>query len=215
MAFYMSSQNNPLIEPTPELKAAFPSGAMGEPSRWVARFAPLIRPGGTVLDLACGGGRHLRHFLGMGYRVVGVDLDLRGVEDLRGHPRAELLQADLERGGPWPLAGRGFAGIVVANYLHRPLFPALIAALEPKGALIYETFARGNERIGRPSSPAFLLRSGELLDLVRGKLQVVAYEHGEVSLPKAAIVQRICAVNDVRPAPGLDGDPEPYPLPVG
>lgn len=197
-----------------DLKASSLGAGMGEPSRWVARFAPLVKPGGTVLDLACGGGRHMRHFLNLGHKAVGIDLDLRGVEDLRSHPNAELVAANLEGQDPLPFAGRSFAAIVVTNYLHRPLFPDLIAALEPKGVLIYETFARGNERIGRPATPAFLLRNGELLDLLRGKLQVVAYEHGEVSLPKAAIVQRICAVNDARPRPDLDGDPEPYPLPA-
>ena len=192
-----------------------PNPAMGEPSTWVTRFAPLVKTGGTVLDIACGGGRHLRYFLSRGHTVVGIDLDIRGVEDLRAHPKVEIIAANLEDGSPWPLQGRSFAAIIVTNYLHRPVLPALVDALEPGGVLIYETFARGNERIGRPSSAAFLLRNGELLDLARGELQVVAYEHGEVSLPKAAIVQRICAVNDLRPSADLDGDPEPYPLPLG
>lgn len=184
----------------------------GPPSPWVVRFAPLVRAGGPVLDLACGAGRHARLFAGRGHPVACVDLDLRGVADLEG--RAELVRADLEDGSPWPLPGRRFAGIVVANYLHRPLFPALLDALEPGGVLLYETFMRGNQRFGRPSCAAFLLGSGELLEVARGRLQVVAFEQGEVASPKAAVVQRLCAVADRAPAPDLDGDPEPRPLPA-
>ncbi|WP_207460234.1 class I SAM-dependent methyltransferase [Azospirillum sp. SYSU D00513] len=191
-----------------------PHAVLGPPSPWVVRFAPLVPSGGTVLDLACGAGRHLRHFAARGFPVVGLDRDLRGVEDLRGRNGVELVEADLENGSPWPLAGRRFAGIVVTNYLHRPLFSALLDALAPGGVLIYETFAVGNGRFGRPASPSFLLRSGELLELTRGRLQTVAYEHGEVASPKAAVVQRLCAVNDLTPGDGLDGDPEPRPLPA-
>lgn len=189
--------------------------AASPPSRWVERFAPLVAAGGPVLDVACGAGRHLRLFAGRGHPVTGVDLDLRGVADLEGAPGVTLMAADLENGAPWPLPPeRRFAGIVVTNYLYRPLLPALLDALAPGGVLLYETFAMGNARFGRPSSPAFLLRNGELLDAVRGRLQVVAYEHGEVSSPKAAVIQRICAVNDLAPGAGLDGEPEPRPLPA-
>lgn len=183
-------------------------------SAWVQRFAPLVRHDGAVLDVACGSGRHLRLFHARGHPVTGIDLDLRGVADLKGRPGVELIAADLESGRPWPLpAERRFAAVVVTNYLYRPLFPHLLAALEPGGLLLYETFARGNQRFGRPATSAFLLRSGELLELVRGRLQVVAYEHGVASSPKAAVVQRLAAVNDLTPAPDLDGDPEPCPLP--
>ncbi|WP_207483617.1 class I SAM-dependent methyltransferase [Arenibaculum pallidiluteum] len=185
------------------------------PSAWVRRFAPLVRRGGPVLDLACGGGRHLRLFHGRGHPVTGVDLDLRGVADLDGAPGVTLVQADLENGNPWPLAAAPrFAGIVVTNYLHRPLFGAILDSLEPGGLLVYETFARGNERFGRPSAPAFLLRSGELLDIARDRLHVVAFEQGEVSSPRAAVVQRIAAVADAMAVPDLGGDPEPRPLPT-
>jgi SAM-dependent methyltransferase len=190
-----------------------PHATLSPPSPWVVRFAPLVPGGGPVLDLACGAGRHLRHFAAGGHPVVGLDRDLRGVADLAGREGVELIEADLEDGSPWPLAGRRFAGIVVTNYLHRPIIPALLDALAPKGVLIYETFAVGNGRFGRPSSPSFLLRNGELLELTRDRLQSVAYEHGEVASPKAAVLQRLCAVNDLAPAAGLDGDPEPYPLP--
>lgn len=112
------------------------------------------------------------------------------------------------------MAGRQFAGVVVTNYLFRPLFSALLAALAPGGWLLYETYARGNGRFGRPAEPSFLLTSGELLDLVRGRLQVVAFEQGEVASPKAAVVQRIAAVNDLSPIAALGGDPEPRLLPA-
>ncbi len=184
------------------------------PSPWVRRFAPLERRGGGVLDLACGGGRHLRLFHGLGHPVTGVDLDLRGAEDLRGAAGVTLVAADLENGNPWPLPGGArFAGIVVTNYLHRPLMGAILDSLEPGGVLLYETFARGNERFGRPSSSAFLLRAGELLEIARDRLHVVAFEQGEVASPKAAVIQRIVAVADLAPIPDLGGDPEPRPLP--
>ena len=192
-----------------------PHPAVQPPSAWVERFAPLVPAGGPVLDLACGSGRHLRLFHRRGHPVLGVDIDLRGVADLTATPGVELLAADLEQAPPWPLPPeRRFAGIVVANYLHRPLFPAILAALAPGGVLLYETFALGNARFGKPSSCAFLLRQGELLDLARGRLQVVAYEHGEVASPRAAVVQRLAAIADLTPGAGLDGDPEPRPLPV-
>lgn len=182
-------------------------------SRWVARFAPLVPKTAPVLDLACGSGRHLRHFQRRGHAVTGVDIDPRGVSDLAGTAEVEIVAADIEA-GPWPFAGRRFAGIVVTNYLYRPLLPVLVAALAPGGVLIYETFAQGHQRFGRPSTPAFLLRSGELLDAVRGRLQVVAFEHGEVASPRAAVVQRLCAIADLGPVPALDGSPEPHPLPA-
>ena len=147
-----------------------------------------------MLDLACGAGRHTRHFVERGYRVVAVDRDLSGIGDLAGHPDVETLEADLEDGSAFPLAGRRFDGVVVANYLHRPLLPHLVDAVADGGALLYETFARGNERLGKPTNPDFLLEPGELLDAVRPHLQVVAYEDLEVTEPNPAVVQRIAAV---------------------
>ncbi|MCH7693511.1 MAG: class I SAM-dependent methyltransferase [Proteobacteria bacterium] len=191
-----------------------PHLSVTEPSPWVRRFAGLVPEGGTVLDVACGGGRHARHFLGLGYAVVAVDRDVGPVADLAADPRAEVVRADLEGGDPWPFAGRTFAGVVVANYLHRPLFPLMLAAVEAGGVLIYETFARGNERFARPRNPDHLLLSGELLDLVRGRLQVIAYEHGIVQRgPLPGVIQRICAVNDLDAGSRGDGEPEPHRVP--
>ena len=161
-----------------------------EPSAWVARWVTLIRPGGAVLDVACGSGRHARLLARMGFEVDAVDRDASLFHDKPEGVR--LLEADIES-GPWPYAGRRFDGIVVANYLHRPLLATLVDSLEPGGTLIYETFAQGNERFGKPSNPAFLLAPGELLDAVRGRLSVVAYEDLVVDTPRPAAIQRICA----------------------
>jgi len=165
----------------------------GRPSPWVLRFAPDAAPGATALDLACGGGRHTRHLAARGYRVTAVDRDLRGITDLAADKRVEIVQADLE-GAPWPLEGRRFDLVVVTNYLWRALLPRIVAAVGPGGMLIYETFACGNERFGKPSNPDFLLRDGELLEAVRGELKVLAYECLEVAEPKPAMVQRIAAI---------------------
>ncbi len=171
----------------PERKPAAPV------SPWVARFARLIAPGGPVLDLACGAGRHTRWLLDAGYAVTAVDRDLSRLDDLAS-PRLTCRAADLETGGDWLIGNQRFVGIVVTNYLHRPLFAPLTAALAPAGVLIYETFAVGNERFGRPRNPNFLLRPGELLDVARAaRLRVLAYEDIEVAEPKPACVQRIVA----------------------
>lgn len=163
------------------------------PSEWVRRFAPLIARGGRALDLACGSGRHTRLLREMGLRVTAVDRDRSAIAVLGAIDGVEALVADLE-GAPWPLAGRRFDGIVVTNFLHRPLFPRLIEALSEDGVLIYETFAAGNERFGRPSNPEFLLRRGELLRLASPELDVVAFEQGVVASPRPAVIERICAV---------------------
>ncbi len=162
------------------------------PSAWVQRWAPLVRKGGAVLDVACGGGRHARFFARLGHPVDAVDRDTVAIAALAGAPGVSALCAEIEIGS-WPYAGRQFAAVVVINYLHRPLFPALLAALAPGGVLIYETFAQGNEAYGRPANPDFLLQRGELLRAV-GATRIVAYEDLYVDQPKPAMVQRICAV---------------------
>lgn len=170
--------------------------ALAAPSPWIERFAPLGRDGGRILDLACGRGRHVRFFLARGHPVTAVDRDVAGLSDLGDRPDLEIIQADLEDGRTFPLAGRSFDLIVVANYLHRPLLPRLVAAVDAGGLLLYETFAVGNERFGRPSNPDYLLMPGELLDAVAGQLRVLAYEDLIVDEPRPAAIQRICARRD-------------------
>jgi SAM-dependent methyltransferase len=162
-------------------------------SAWVRRFAPLIPPGGAVLDLACGSGRHTRHLAALGHPVDAVDRNAEAIAALASEPGVSALCADLEN-GPWPYPGRLFAGIVVTNYLWRPLLPTLMASLDKGGVLIYETFMLGNERFGKPANPAFLLRKDELRFIVRGHLDIIAFEQGETALPRQAMMQRICAV---------------------
>ncbi len=164
-----------------------------EPSAWITRYARLVPPGGQVLDLACGHGRHARWLLDKGYRVLAADIDTSAVIDLCEHPHAEVLEVDLES-GDWPFPPGSFAGIVVANYLHRPHFPHLVEALTDGGVLLFETFARGNEAFGKPRNPDFLLGPGELLDAFQRRLQIVAYEHGLEWRPRPAVRQRLCAV---------------------
>jgi SAM-dependent methyltransferase len=175
------------------------------PSPWVRRWAALIPPGGRVLDVACGHGRHLRYLSSLGFAVVGVDRDEAALAALRDTGGIEIHVADIEA-GPWPFARGEFDGVVVTQYLHRPLFPDLVDALRPGGVLIYETFALGNERYGRPSNPAFLLRPDELLQSLE-PLAVVAFEQGLVSAPKQAVIQRVCAVRSGKGTAPLDAVP--------
>jgi SAM-dependent methyltransferase len=179
-----------------------PRTAPAAPSPWIERFAPRIA--GPALDLACGSGRHVRWLLARGLAVTAVDRDVSGLADIAGAPGLETIAADLESeaaAGGWPLDERRFATVIVANYLWRPLLPAIVAAVAESGTLLYETFAHGNAAFGQPANPAFLLAPGELLDAVRGKLQVVAYEHGVVDAPRPAVMQRICAVRGNGPVP--------------
>ena len=185
--------------PTTEAPAESHGRAKGPPLAWITRFAPLIAKGGRILDLAAGGGRHTRFFVTLGHPVTAVDIDVSGLADLDRQPAVEIIQADLEDGSPWPLGERRFAAVVVTNYLWRPLFPHVLKAVDTGGLLLYETFARGNEAFGRPDNPDFLLQPGELLDLVRGQLQVVAYEHGRHDQPRPMIKQRICAIRATPP----------------
>ncbi|MFY9344355.1 MAG: class I SAM-dependent methyltransferase [Planctomycetota bacterium] len=162
------------------------------PSPTIVRWAPLVPAGGAVLDVAAGSGRHARFFAERGHAVVAVDRDVTALS-AHPHPKIEVVQADLED-APWPFGGRTFAAVVVTNYLWRPLLPALVAAVAPGGVLLYETFAVGHERFGRPRNPDFLLRPGELCSAARGQLEVYEYAHGEEGTPPTAVRQRLCAV---------------------
>lgn len=161
------------------------------PSPWVARWAELIPPGRPVLDLACGNGRHAAHLAGLGHPVAAVDIDLAPSEAVRATPGIEWTRADLEN-APWPYPGRQFGAIVVSRYLHRPLFDILIESLADDGLLIYETFALGQAKYGRPRNPAHLLLPGELLEAVHGRLRVIAFEDVEEPEQRRCM-QRLCA----------------------
>lgn len=163
-------------------------------STWVARWAEVIRAGGSVLDLACGGGRHARLLASAGHHVEAVDRDPAALASLSSVAEIHTRCADLEQGA-WPYEVQLFDGIVVTNYLHRPLLPRIAAALAPGGVLIYETFRVGNESYGKPSSSAFLLRPAELFEFcLHAGLHIVAFEDGYSAVPKPALIQRICAV---------------------
>ncbi len=174
-----------------------------EPSPWVERFAPLIiEAAGNgkawALDIACGGGRHTRLLASLGANVMAIDRDVTELGDLKARDDVEIVEADLEtpQNGSYglPIGEHCFDGIVIANYLFRPLFPAIFAALKPGGILIYETFATGNETIRRPRNPDHLLTRGELLERVGEGFDVIAFEEGMVMGTSPAVVQRISAV---------------------
>ncbi len=174
--------------------------ALLPPSRWVVRFSALVADGARVLDVACGQGRHSRWFAARGCRVVAVDRDTAALDRLASVPGVTTVSADLEAHA-WPFEGEKFDAIVVTHYLHRALFPDLLRALADDGALLYETFASGNEAYGKPSNPAFLLTDGELLTMVGGSLIVVAFEQGRIEAERPAVVQRLVAVGRLRPWP--------------
>jgi SAM-dependent methyltransferase len=163
------------------------------PSRWVERFVNAVPTGGSVLDLACGAGRHGRLFLEKGHKVVFVDIDTGALGDIAAQSRAQIITTDLENGENWPLGTRAFDAIIVTNYLWRPILRDIIAAVAPGGILIYETFAVGNEAFGRPRNPDHLLASGELFEAVRGHLNVLAYEQCLQDLPRRRVIQHIAA----------------------
>ncbi len=163
------------------------------PSAWVQRWSHLVAPGGSVLDVACGHGRHLRWFAQRGHPVAGVDRSPEAIAAVAG--LGEILLADIEN-DPWPYAGRRFSAVVVTNYLWRPLLSTIVTCVAPGGVLLYETFAAGNATVGKPSRPDFLLQPGELLDACQG-LHIVAYEDGFLATP-ARFVQRIAAVRSAQ-----------------
>jgi SAM-dependent methyltransferase len=178
------------------------------PSPWVVRWASQLSAGSTVLDVACGSGRHVRWLAERGLQVTGVDRDAAALAGLSS--LAEVLVADIEA-GPWPLPGRQFDAVVVTNYLWRPLLPTLVEAVAPGGLLIYETFGAGNARFGRPSRPDFLLQPGELLQATQG-LRVLGYEDGYLE-PPPRLVQRICARREQFKSGEMVAEPD-LPLPL-
>lgn len=171
----------------------FAASRMLLPSEWVVRWVPRIALGGRVLDLAAGSGRHTQLLVESGLDVCAVDKNVSALAELTSFDAVSVLEYDLEQ-GEWPFAGGEFAGIVVTNYLHRPLFPHLLASLAEEGVLIYETFAVGNEVYGKPGNPDFLLQPGELLKAFGERLRILGYEEKVINLPKPAKVQRICGV---------------------
>jgi SAM-dependent methyltransferase len=179
------------------------SGACtGAPSPWLLRWPAAIRHGASALDLACGSGRHVRHLAAKGMHVTAVDRDVQAMAGLDA--MARIVQADIEA-GPWPLAGERFDLVLVSNYLWRPLLPAIVESVAPGGWLIYETFALGQQTIGRPARAEFLLAPGELLEACRGQLRVVGYEDGfepasADGTVNARYVQRVAAVREAAPA---------------
>lgn len=180
---------------------------LAAPSPWIERWAHLIPPQGTVLDVACGRGRHMRYLAQRGLRVTGVDRD--GAALAVAASFGTVIEADIEQGG-WPFAApeqaQSFDAVVVTNYLWRALLPHIVQSVAPGGVLIYETFASGNESVGKPSRPDFLLRPGELLTACAG-LRVVAYEDGFLSAPER-FIQRVVAVRE--PALSTDAPPKRY-----
>ena len=185
-------------------------------SAWVQRWSHLVPGGGTVLDVACGHGRHARWFYKQKHPLALIDRAQAAIDFIANElPRqdVEAIVADIEN-GPWPFAGRQFAGVVVTNYLWRPLLPTLVASVAPGGVLIYETFAVGNETIGKPSRADFLLQTGELLAVCNG-LRVIAFEDGFIAggaQTPSRFVQRIAAVNEAPPAAQAAAPPIRYPL---
>jgi SAM-dependent methyltransferase len=169
------------------------------PSSWVRRWTHLVPPGGRVLDVACGHGRHLRWLAERGHPVTGVDRSPEAIAAVA--PLGRALLADIEN-GPWPLGSETFDAVVVTNYLWRPLLAQLVASVAPGGVLLYETFASGHETVGRPARPDFLLQPGELLQACSDELRVVAFEEGFCSAPER-FVQRVAAVREAVGAKGL------------
>jgi SAM-dependent methyltransferase len=162
----------------------------GEPSAWVRRFAAALPTGATVLDVACGRGRHARFLADRGCRVLAVDLDREALVTFADRVRITAVQADLEHAA-FPVRG-AFDAVVVVDYLWRPLSRALVESVATNGWLLHETFLVGQERIGRPRNPDFLLKPGELLELV-APLTVVAFEQG-FDTERGAYRQRVAAV---------------------
>ncbi|MGH1419603.1 MAG: class I SAM-dependent methyltransferase [Hyphomicrobiaceae bacterium] len=171
-------------------------------SPWVNRYLREIKPNGHILDLAAGSGRHTRLALEAGFSVTAIDRNTLGLGDLAPNSKLTILQHDLENGQPLPFDLQGvpaaFDGVIVTNYLWRPILPDIVSVVGPSGVLIYETFGVGNEKFGRPKNPNFLLRPGELHDAIAGQLTPMAYQHATQDTPPR-VISRICAVGRKHP----------------
>ena len=169
---------------------------MAQISAWVRRFYDQIPKNGLILDLAGGSGRHTRFLTQKGFKLLLLDNDIAKAKDLQGVENIVLMEYDLEDGSTLPFPKSSFQGVVVTNYLYRPIFPQLLDLLDDGGILIYETFAVGNEKYGRPTNPDYLLKSGELISLVSSQMRIIAYEECLVRRPAKAYVQRITAAKN-------------------
>ena len=187
------------------------------PSPWVKKYAHLV-PNGPILDVASGRGRHAIFFHSLGHPITAIDKNIASLAKLKKYKNSEIISADLETptsifSKSQPLHGRQFNGIIVVNYLYRPLIEDLLTALRPGGVLIYETFALGNELFSRPRNPSHLLKSEELINLVQGKLQIIAYEHGKTNKTEIlGVKQRIVAINDLKNNKRSDKEPPSHSL---
>ncbi len=161
----------------------FGASPLRGPASWLIDNADLLPPGGKVLDVACGRGRHALLLASAGFEVHAIDRDPKAIafvrttaEQLRLSVTCEVV--DLET-SPAPSLPANCDAVLVFNYLHRPLLPALRAALKPGGRLFYETFTSQQAECGHPKNPAFLLQAGELPALI-APLAVIRSREGEV-----------------------------------
>lgn len=188
---------------TPDASTKSDPAKPASPSRWVDRFLPGVSEGGDILDVACGAGRHMRLALEQGYRVTGIDRDVSRLDDIAGRRDVSLIEADLETGLAFPLRDMRYDGVIVTNYLWRGILSDIVGCVADDGLLIYETFALGQERHGKPSNPDFLLKPNELLEAVLPRLVVIAYEHGQQEGPEGPeIVQHVAACGPGHPWAG-------------
>ena len=160
---------------------------------WIEQNMALVPAAGLLLDLACGRGRHTEFALQQGISVLAVDRDISSIS--AQSPRLETLSYDLEAGS-WPFPANFFDGILVCNYLHRPLMPYLRSSLRAGGVLIYTTFMEGNEAYGKPSNPDYLLRENELRETFGLGFTELRFAQGPVNNPATAVRQSICVRKD-------------------
>lgn len=162
-------------------------------SPWILKYGSLIPKERPILDVACGSGRHSFYMQDLGYEVVAVDKDITAINANQFQSNISIFEADLER-YLWPFSEQIFSGVIVVNYLWRPLFQNIIDSVVPGGVLLYDTFAQGNEKFGRPRNPDFLLAPEELKNLCRKKFDIIDYFHGVTKSPEPAMRQSIAAI---------------------